>query len=329
MSSRSKKNQCAPPSAESLNQLERESDIDYDRDRRRKRLFALAGDLTLESKIAKAIIYHRYKIESAKDMTNDQMEDMIGALEMMERNEAELRFDPKDGHPFIENKPLKPEGNSPKAHPRRPQANEKKPEPVACSKGRSKEPAAEREKKMSEQENKISPKEAHEILEGFDTEFQDTEVAKDFSPVPADIDVGLEVTEQSWIRSGSGTAGLQLTMEIMEPVKHEGSRIWHTFWITSKNLKYVKRDVSKFGVTIESLGDLADIDFKNRTVGGRTKHETYTPEGGSTKTSTRMAYLREWGPNVGEGDGTSDTSTEKTEAKKESAPAASAEKDSF
>lgn len=69
-----------------------------------------------------------------------------------------------------------------------------------------------------------------------------------FDPVPDGTEVAVIVTDQKFDRVGEKqTAVVKVTFEVAEPEQYRGKKVWHDFWLTSNNLKYLMRDLTLLG----------------------------------------------------------------------------------
>lgn len=137
-----------------------------------------------------------------------------------------------------------------------------------------------------------------EDLEKLDSEWESTEPAKqggEFSVIPEDTEVYVVVTDQKPAIVGENkTPVCKVTFEVVSPAEWEGKPIWHDFWLTTRNLPYLKRDLSILGwqgkpsqLLDEGDGSLITLGAKVR-VGvehyhAKDKHTgqlMYTEEGG-------------------------------------------------
>ncbi len=125
--------------------------------------------------------------------------------------------------------------------------------------------------------------------------------------LPADS--GTMVDHEVIVGKKSGTKGFKLFCEILEPEEvpnpktgephvTKGAVLDHVFWVTQKNLPYIKRDLATIlGREVESLGELTTITWAGRTFEGVVKDETY--EG---RVSSRIGFINPWSPPAEEGD---------------------------
>ncbi len=116
----------------------------------------------------------------------------------------------------------------------------------------------------------------------------------------------------------SKTKGFKLFLEILEPVemldpaisekvKTQGEVIEQVFWVTQKNLGYLKRDIATIlGRDLKNLNELTQITWVGKTCEIGIKHETY-----KGFKQNRIIFFNAWTPESGSG-------------KKETAPAAAA-----
>ncbi|SRR5689334_21693683 len=101
----------------------------------------------------------------------------------------------------------------------------------------------------------------------------------------------------------SGTKGFKLFCEVIEPEEvpnpktgephvTKGAVVDHVFWVTQKNLPYIKRDIATIlGREIDSLAELIKITWAGRTFEGVVKDEEY--EG---RISSRISFINQWAP---------------------------------
>jgi hypothetical protein len=119
--------------------------------------------------------------------------------------------------------------------------------------------------------------------------------------VPADS--GTMVDHEVIVGKKTGTKGFKLFCEILEPEsvpnpktnephKTKGAVLDHVFWVTQKNLPYIKRDIATIlGREIEALSELTTITWAGRTFEGVVKDEEY--EG---RISSRIGFFNAWAP---------------------------------
>jgi hypothetical protein len=103
----------------------------------------------------------------------------------------------------------------------------------------------------------------------------------------------------------SGTKGFKLFLEILEPaevtpkggekVKTKGEVVEHVFWVTQKNLGFIKRDIATIlGRDLTSLNELSKITWCGRTCEVGVKHEVY-----KGFTQSRVSFFNVWKPGAG------------------------------
>ena len=116
-----------------------------------------------------------------------------------------------------------------------------------------------------------------EKLKAFDKELRETAPAEEgsFEPLPPGDYEGL-VIDAKLTESTSGTVGLNTQFEVTKG-EHEGRYVYHTFWVTSKNIPYVKRDIGMLGCTLNSSADIvnAQKQIMNKKVILHVGHEEY------------------------------------------------------
>lgn len=95
-------------------------------------------------------------------------------------------------------------------------------------------------------------------LKEFDREWKDTEPAQEgvFDPLPPGSYEAILI-DASLTESSTGTVGLNCQFEVTKG-DHEGRYLFHTFWVTGKNLPYVKRDMGVLGYSPASAADLVN-----------------------------------------------------------------------
>jgi hypothetical protein len=89
-----------------------------------------------------------------------------------------------------------------------------------------------------------------EDLDKLDAQFAGTDAAKrgSFDPIPVDAKVKVVVKNQKGAIVGANqTKVCKVTFETVLPDQYAGKRIWHDFWLTDANLKYLKRDLITLG----------------------------------------------------------------------------------
>lgn len=114
---------------------------------------------------------------------------------------------------------------------------------------------------------------------------------------------GTMVDHEVIVGKNTGTKGFKLFCEILEPEQvpnpktkephiTKGVVVDHVFWITQKNLPFVKRDIATIlGREIESLGELTTVAWAGRTFEGVVKDEEY-----QGRVSSRIAFINPWAP---------------------------------
>ncbi len=105
----------------------------------------------------------------------------------------------------------------------------------------------------------------------------------------------------------SKTKGFKLFLEILEPaempdasgdpVKTQGEIIEQVFWITQKNLGYLKRDIATIlGRDLKALSELTQITWIGKTCEIGIKHEVYRGF-----KQNRITFFNPWTPESGSG----------------------------
>jgi hypothetical protein len=125
--------------------------------------------------------------------------------------------------------------------------------------------------------------------------------------VPADS--GTMAEYEIIIGKNTGTKGFKIFCEILEPEQvpnpktgephiTKGAVLDHVFWVTTKNLPYIKRDVATItGRDIDLLAELTKIAWAGRTFEGVVNDETY-----QGRVSSRIQFINPWSPKAAEGD---------------------------
>lgn len=109
----------------------------------------------------------------------------------------------------------------------------------------------------------MSPEETtYNVLDEMDQAWAGTEAAapgaSQFGPLPRGAEVKVFVLEQNCARVGQNeTAVCKVTFEVAEG-EHVGKRIWHDFWVTMKNIGYLKRDLGILSWKGEKISQLMD-----------------------------------------------------------------------
>ncbi len=164
----------------------------------------------------------------------------------------------------------------------------------------------------------------------FEGDFKDTEKAQagaSIGTVPKgtykvaccqqDIDGNGVLVDHEVFKANSGTKGFKLFLEILEPaemadasgemVKTKGEVIEQVFWVTQKNLGYLKRDIATIlGRDLKNLSELKQITWV-----GKTCEIGNTPEIYKGFLQNRVTFFNPWTPDSASG-------------KKETPPAATA-----
>ena len=135
----------------------------------------------------------------------------------------------------------------------------------------------------------MSDKDILRKLQELDDEWNDTDAAQEGAsePLPED-DYELIVLDAEMAESQNGNVGLNVHFEVIKG-EHEGRNVYHTFWLTKANLKYVKRDLGILGYEPESTSAIlkAKPKLMHKKVVARLGQETY--EG---KTRNRVKWFR-------------------------------------
>jgi hypothetical protein len=121
------------------------------------------------------------------------------------------------------------------------------------------------------------------------------------------------------IKSKADSKGVKIFLEILDPetvkvgneaVKTKGQIQEHVFWVTQKNLPYLKRDVATLlGRDLKTLNELTSMQWAGLTAEVGIKHETY-----NGFKNSRVSFFNAWSPKKGGGDG------KKQESKQQAAP---------
>jgi hypothetical protein len=93
--------------------------------------------------------------------------------------------------------------------------------------------------------------------EELDEEWGNVEPADDYKPIPKG-DYSVVVITAEMKKSQTGTLGLGVQFEVTDEGEHKGRRVYHTFWLTLKNLPNVKRDLEKLGCRVGSIKELSE-----------------------------------------------------------------------
>ena len=99
-------------------------------------------------------------------------------------------------------------------------------------------------------------KEIMKQLRELDEEWRETEAAEEgsFEPLP-EGDYKCMVMDAQLIKSSNDNLGLNVQFKVLEG-EHEGRHVWHSFWLTQKNIPYVKRDLAILGYEAKTASDL-------------------------------------------------------------------------
>ncbi len=97
-----------------------------------------------------------------------------------------------------------------------------------------------------------------EKLKEFDRDWKESKTAEEgsYDPIPPGDYEGI-VIDAKLTESQGGNVGLNTQFEVTKG-EHEGRYIYHTFWVTSKNIPYVKRDMGMLGYSPNSAADLVN-----------------------------------------------------------------------
>ncbi len=152
----------------------------------------------------------------------------------------------------------------------------------------------------------------------FEGDFKETEKAQagaSIGTVPGgtykvaccqqDIDGNGVLVDHEVFTATSGTKGFKLFLEILEPaemadsagemVKTKGEIIEQVFWVTQKNLGYLKRDIATIlGRDLKNLSELTQITWVGRTCEIGNKPEVY-----KGFLQNRVTFFNPWTPGSG------------------------------
>jgi len=170
----------------------------------------------------------------------------------------------------------------------------------------------------------------------FEDEFKNTEAAKPGSSVgrlpegiyhgvctQVDLEGDGNLVDKHIFGGGDKTKALKIFLEILDPEKvgevtTKGEIHEYVFWMTAKNLPYVKRDASLIlGKEVASLGELAVCQWAGHTVEFGLKDDTYN---GFTK--SKVSFFNAWEPKTAAKKDADKGKTAKTTATKKAAAAA-------
>ena len=104
----------------------------------------------------------------------------------------------------------------------------------------------------------MTEREFQEKLKQFDREWKEADPAEEgsYEPLPPGDYEGI-VIDAKLTESQGGNVGLNTQFEVTQG-EQEGRYIYHTFWVTSKNIPYVKRDMGMLGYSPNSAADLVN-----------------------------------------------------------------------
>ena len=135
----------------------------------------------------------------------------------------------------------------------------------------------------------MSDKDILNKLQELDEDWRETEAAAEgaFDPLP-EGDYELIVIDAEMSKSQTGNVGLNVQFEVTQG-EHEGRHVYHTFWLTKANLKYVKRDLAIFGYAPASAAEIlkAKPKLMHKKTIAHVGQETY--EG---KTRNRVKWFK-------------------------------------
>ncbi len=112
-----------------------------------------------------------------------------------------------------------------------------------------------------------------------------------------------KVVDHEIFTANSGTKGFKLFFEILEPetvegpkssepVKVRGEIQEHVFWVTKKNLAFIKRDISTIlGRDLKSLNELSTTAWAGLTCEVGIRHEVYRGF-----KQARVSFINAWKP---------------------------------
>lgn len=150
----------------------------------------------------------------------------------------------------------------------------------------------------------------------FDEEFKNTEAARPGSSIgrlpeavyhgvctTVDLEGDGRMVDRDIFKTPTGTKAMKIFLEILEPEKvgevtTKGEIHEFVFWVTSRNLPYVKRDASIIaGRPIETTQQLAKVAWAGLTVEFGLKDETYQ---GFTR--SKVSFFAPWDPKASKKD---------------------------
>jgi len=110
-----------------------------------------------------------------------------------------------------------------------------------------------------------------------------------------------KLVDHEIIKSKAESKGLKLFLEILDPetmkagtetVKTRGQVVEHVFWITQKNMPYLKRDIATLlGRDLKSLNELLTTTWAGLTCEVGIKHEVY-----QGFKNSRVSFFNAWSP---------------------------------
>lgn len=110
-----------------------------------------------------------------------------------------------------------------------------------------------------------------------------------------------KLVDHEVIKSKQESKGLKLFFEILDPenvkvgaetIKTRGQIQEHVFWVTQKNLPYLKRDIATLiGRDLKSLAELQSLTWAGLTAEIGIKHETY-----QGFKNSRVSFINAWSP---------------------------------
>lgn len=110
-----------------------------------------------------------------------------------------------------------------------------------------------------------------------------------------------KLVDHEVIKSKAESKGLKLFFEILDPenvkvgaetVKTRGQIQEHVFWVTQKNLPYLKRDIATLiGRELKTLAELQSLTYAGLTAEIGIKHEVY-----QGFKNSRVSFINAWSP---------------------------------
>jgi len=117
-----------------------------------------------------------------------------------------------------------------------------------------------------------------EKLRAFDQEWKESQPAEEgsFDPLLPPGNYDCLVVDSHLTESMSGNIGLNVQFEALKG-DFEGRYLYHTFWVTTKNIPYVRRDMGILGYSPSSASDLinAQKQIMNRKASLNVGQEEY------------------------------------------------------